>query len=188
MNESHDHDYEQQQQQGYTTPPPSPPPRYEAPGPAPGRKSPGVAAALSALLPGLGNVYVGYVQRGVLQGLTFAAAITVISAPGSGPLEPFLGIFIAFWWIFCMLDGHRRAGLYNLALQGGRVPEMPRDLELPGMGGGMASGVTLVVVGLLLFLHTRFEMDMEWLEEWWPLALVIFGGWLIHRARREKRA
>ena len=105
-----------------------------------------------------------------------------------GALEPFLGIFIGFWWIFCMLDAHRRATLYNLALEGGRAPDLPRDLELPGMGGGMASGVTLVVIGVLLLLHTRFEMDLEWVEEWWPLALVLFGGWLIHKARRQKAA
>jgi hypothetical protein len=41
----------------------------------------------------------------------------------------------------------------------------------------------LVVVGAIFFMDTKLNMDMEWLEEWWPVALVVAGVWLIYKAR-----
>ena len=145
-------------------------------------KNPAAAGILSAILPGLGNLYLGYTRMGFLQLLVFAGTITLLASEALPGLAPLLGIFLSFWWFFGIIDAHRKAKLYNLFLQrGAGLPGVPGDFELPG-GGSMSGGILAVVVGLLLFLHTKFDLSLYWLEDWWPLILVGFGGWLIYQA------
>lgn len=164
-------------------PPAGPPP---ATAPPTGLKAPGWAAFLSALIPGLGNIYVGYYQRGFVQALVFAGVIALLASRDFQDLAPFLGIFLGFWWFFGIIDAYRRAALYNQFVQGHQLQqELPRDLELPSQGS-VPWGVVLVFLGLVLFLHTRFDFSLSWMEDWWPLLLVYFGGWLIYKARRGR--
>jgi len=164
-------------------PPASPPPAVD---PSLGRKAPAWAAFLSAMIPGLGNIYVGYYQRGFVQALVFAGVIALLASDGFHGLVPFLGIFLGFWWFFGIIDAYRRAALCNQFLLGRPLhQELPRDLELPSRGS-VPWGLVLVFLGLVLFLHTRFDWSLSWMEEWWPLLLVYFGGWLIYKARRGR--
>ncbi len=163
---------------------PQPPAMPEAPLPV-RRKSPALATTLS-LLPGLGQAYVGYYQQGFINILVTAGTIALLnSMPGSG-LEPFFGIFLAFFWLFNMIDANRRALHYNRVAAGLGGEEVPDGFTVPGTGGSMFGGIVLTVVGLLLFLNLKFDMSMAWLEDWWPLALIAGGVWLIVKARREK--
>ncbi|MCB1163704.1 MAG: hypothetical protein R3C71_02895 [Candidatus Krumholzibacteriia bacterium] len=139
-------------------------------------KSPVLACFLS-LFPGLGQVYVGYYQRGFAHVLTIALCITLLAA-GIGDLTPLVGVFLAFFWLYNIVDAGRRAALYNQALDGIGNLEMPKDLELP-FGGSLAGGAALAALGVILLLNTRFDMSLAWVGEWWPLALVLFGGYLI---------
>jgi hypothetical protein len=167
---------------------PPQPPWSPSPGSGeiPGRKMPVLAGILSAILPGLGNVYVGYYQRGFLQAVVFAGIIAMLASGDFRGMEPFMGIFIGFWWLFGIIDAYRRAFLYNQFLLGReQVMEMPQDLQLPSRGS-VPWGLALVALGLILFLHTRFDVDLHWMEDWWPLVLVYFGGWLIYKARRRE--
>jgi hypothetical protein len=54
--------------------------------------------------------------------------------------------------------------------------------------GSLAGGVLLVAVGVTLFLNTMFDVPLDWLAQWWPLALVGAGAWLIFSDRRAKTA
>ena len=87
-------------------------------------------------------------------------------------------LFLAFFWLYNIVDAGRRAALYNQALDGIGNLEMPKDLELP-FGGSLAGGAALAALGVILLLNTRFDMSLAWVGEWWPLALVLFGGYLI---------
>lgn len=171
------------------------PPAAAAPAPPPAPatardvrvKSPAVACCLSAM-PGLGQVYVGYYQRGFLHAIVVAGLISVLATQNPGGLTPLFALFLAFFWLYNMIDAARRASLYNQALAGGREPHLPSDLESPGLGGSMVGGAILIVVGTLLLANTRFDISLEWLEEWWPAAIILFGAYLFFKAYQERSA
>ena len=68
----------------------------------------------------------------------------------------------------------------------GREIELPDDFEAPGLGGSLAGGAALVVIGLVLLSNTAFGASLDWLEDWWPVALVGFGGYLVYKAMQDK--
>ena len=176
---------------GMAEPPPVAP---QSPAPAPvGRsaqsqkwlyKSSSLAAFLS-LMPGLGQVYVGYYQRGFVNLAVVASVITALSVSLIPGLEPLFGIFLGFFWLYNIIDAYRRASLYNQALDGLGGVELPEDFQLPDRGS-VAGGVVLIVIGLLLFMHTKFDMSMAWLQEWWPLVAVGLGVYLVYKAKMGK--
>ncbi len=143
-------------------------------------KSPLLASLLSCF-PGLGQIYIGYYQRGFTHAIIVAVAITAL-ASGIGSLTPLFGVLLAFFWIYNIIDAGRRASLYNQAVDGVENIEMPQDIKLGG-GGSMAGGALLIAIGFVLFLYTRFDVSMVWLEEWWPLGAVVLGVYLIYKAR-----
>lgn len=174
------------------TAPPPPPAAHKPPAAAkrigatdPRIKSPFVAGALS-LMPGLGQVYVGYYQRGFVHILVIAGLIALMAAESLGPLLPLAGFFLAFFWLYNIIDAARRAALYNHALAGGEDIELPADFKTPSFGGSVAGGLAFVVAGLILLANTRFGMSLDWLEDWWPAALVFFGCYLIYRAAQDR--
>lgn len=145
-------------------------------------KSPVLATVLS-LMPGLGQVYVGYYQHGFIFLLVVASIIALLASGSLGGLTPLLGVFLPFFWVFNMVDANRRAAHYNRALDGLTAEEIPEDFQMPGARGSVPAGLILVVVGVLILLDLNTNWSMEWIENWWPLVLVIFGGWLIFKAR-----
>lgn len=156
----------------------------------PRRKSPALATIMSAM-PGLGQVYVGYYQQGFTNILIVATTITLLSQSGRIGLEalqPLLGVFLAFFWLYNLVDAGRRASFYNQALAGmDRLP-VPSDMHLPTGGGALAGGVGLILAGLVVFSNTMFGMSLEWLERWWPLGLVAVGAYLVYSSVRDRRA
>ncbi len=145
-------------------------------------KSPLLASLLSCF-PGLGQIYIGYYQRGFTHAIIVAVTITAL-AGGIGGLTPLFGLLLAFFWIYNIIDAGRRASLYNQAVDGVESIEMPQDIKLGG-GGTIAGGGLLIAIGAVLFLNTRFDMSMAWLQEWWPLGVVVLGAYLIYKARTD---
>jgi hypothetical protein len=140
-------------------------------------------------MPGLGQVYVGYYQRGFVFLAVVAGTIALLSSGvARGGLEVLAGLFLAFFWIFNMIDASRCAQIYNLAVAGATDEELRQSLQLPGTGGGTLIGWILVALGGLLLLNTLFDFDMSWLEDVWPAGLMLLGGYLIWSGRRSGRA
>ena len=152
----------------------------------PRRKSPVLALVLS-LMPGLGQVYVGYYQQGFTNVLVAASIIAVLSSNMAGGAEPLLGIFLGFFWLYNIVDAWRRATFYNNALAGIGPAAMPEDFTVPGSRGTLAGGAALVLVGVIALSHTLFGMPLDWLQKWWPLALIGVGGWLIYPSIAGKK-
>ncbi len=149
------------------------------------RKSPVMATILSSM-PGLGQVYVGYYQQGFICVVVAATIITLLNSSALRFAYPFMGMFLGFFWIFNMIDANRRALHYNRVAAGLGGEEVPDGFSLPGTGGSAVGGAVLVALGMLLFLNAKFDVSLEWLQDWWPLALVGGGIWLIAKARAEK--
>jgi len=146
----------------------------------PRRKSPLFATFLSAM-PGLGQIYVGYYQRGFVNAIVVGTLIALL-ASNLGPLTPLAALFLAFFWLYNIVDAGRRALLYNEALAGRGGIELPEDFKTPALQGSIPGGLAIVVVGGVLLSHSRFGLPLDWLNEWWPVALILFGVYLVVRS------
>ena len=108
-------------------------------------------------------------------------------------MEPPIGLFLAFFWLYNIVDAVRRASLYNQALAGLRAMDLPDDLPAttnlwPVKAGSLGGGIGLVVAGLLLFSHTMFNWSLRWVADWWPMGLVAVGAWLIYEDLQARAA
>lgn len=146
-------------------------------------KSPALATWLS-LGPGLGQIYVGYYNQGFINIAVVAGIITVLASSHIGFIKPFLGVFLAFYWIYNMIDANRRAHHYNKSMSGLGGETVPEDFKLPRTGGSLTWGIVLMALGVLFILDLNFDVSLDWIEDWWPLVLVIFGARLIFNARQ----
>lgn len=142
-------------------------------------------ATLLSLMPGLGQVYLGYIQQGFINSLVVGSLIALL-ASNIGGLEPLLGLFLAFFWLYNIVDANRRAILLNQRILGLAPGELPDDVS-PALRGSVFGGLALIVGGVLALAHVRFGLSMVWMERWWPLALVGLGIYLVWKAVKAAR-
>jgi hypothetical protein len=162
----------------------APPPA--APAPAVHRdpihqKVPFLAAILSGF-PGMGNVYNGLYLRGLVQFLIIGTLVNMLDHGGS----PFLGMALAFFWAFNVLDAYRQAVLINYGYSQDLglldTPQRPRAGQ-----GGLVAGIILTFLGIIAFLDQYVNIDLRWLYDLWPLAIVAVGVWLIVASIRDRQ-
>jgi TM2 domain-containing membrane protein YozV len=156
------------------------------------RKSPFLAAVLS-IIPGLGQVYIGYYIRGFVTVAVFLMTFTT-GIETRSDLAPVLILSAVFIWVFNVIDAGRMAALYNHAAAGSNTIELPSDLKLPKLGGSIMGGVLILIAGGIALSNTAFGMSLDWLEQWWPVFPLALGAYLFvrgvmdARATREKRS
>lgn len=151
----------------------------------PDAKSPALACCLSAM-PGLGQIYVGYYQRGFVHAVVVGVLIA-IQAGGQLPgLMVLIGFLLPFFWLYNMIDAYRRAALYNYALSGRTTIEPPKDFQMPKARGSIFGGLVVIAFSVILLSHTRFGVPLEWLEEWWPVAPLVLGAYLLIKGIQER--
>lgn len=146
----------------------------------PRRKLPLLALVLSAM-PGLGQVYVGYYQRGFVHAVVVGAMLALLGTE-IGPLTPLAALFLAFFWLYNIVDAGRRALLYNEALAGRAGIDLPEDFKAPALGGSIPGGLAVIAVGGVLLSNTLFGVPLDWIRDWWPAALIAFGVYLVGRS------
>lgn len=142
-------------------------------------KSPWLAALFS-FFPGMGNIYNGLYLRGFVFFLVFATCILL--AIKSSEL---FGLGVAFTWIFNVLDAYRQAVLINYgyghdlaAIEAARAPA--------AWGEKITAGILLLALGTVALLKQYFDIELSWLIDLWPLALLTFGGWLVWSAIQSR--
>ncbi|HEY3383594.1 MAG TPA: DUF5668 domain-containing protein [Vicinamibacterales bacterium] len=145
----------------------------------PRRKSPVLALVLS-LMPGLGQVYVGYYQQGFANALIIASLIALLASNRLHHMEPLFALFMSFYWLFNVVDAWRRAVFYNNALAGIGPATLPDDFPLSMGRGSLGGGIALIVVGAVMLSNTLFGVSLDWLEQWWPVAFIAVGAWLLY--------
>jgi hypothetical protein len=185
-------DMNQPPQAPQTTPaaaPPPPPP--VAFGPAappwrtlpPGAKNPGAAGVLG-IIPGLGHLYLGLMQRGAVLFGVWVLLITLAShSRGNGP---FPGILIPFWIIFSIIDAVQQARAINAT--GAPTPGLLGEDKPLKVSGSLTAGILLVLIGGFLLLSNFVTIDLSFLVDWWPALLVFFGAWQIYAYWKGKQA
>jgi TM2 domain-containing membrane protein YozV len=144
-------------------------------------KSP-VLATLLSLMPGLGQIYVGYYRQGFINVIVIAGLICLLSSWAiGGNLKPFFGFFMAFYWLFNLVDAYRKCTFYNNSMAGLGAFELPDGERLPGGRGSLVGGALLIIAGGIALAYTRFGISLDWIEDWWPLGLILMGAYLIYQ-------
>jgi hypothetical protein len=144
------------------------------------KRSPALAVVLS-MLPGLGHLYVGLYRRGIAFFAAFALSLTLANSRHGS-----LGVIIAFVWFFTLIDAFRCAQAINL---GQATAGIPQELASPTAlrVGNLGFGVLLLLVGAVLLYNQFYPLDLAFFEDWWPLAIVLFGAWVIGKHFFEQR-
>lgn len=164
---------------------PPPPPPYApqaAASPTPFKK-PVVAGLLSAL-PGVGHLYLGLYQRAAIFFTIFALLITFTERTGHRH-NPF-GIFIAFWFFFVLIDAVRQAHAINAT--GAPSSNLVTGEKPLKIQGSLAFGVFLILVGAFFLIDRLVTIDLTWLFDWWPAAVILFGVWQVFTYYKAKQA
>ncbi len=159
----------------------APPPPISGSGP-----NPTVAGILAGFFPfGVGAVYTGQYAKGLAHLAIFGLLIAGISSSDNGHSEALgviCGIGISFFYVYQIIDAVRSAR----AIQAGLPAPDPYGLAAT-FGGGAKMEITkiplgaiiLILLGVLFLLHT---MGLELgLDRFWPLLLIVAGGWLFAR-------
>ena len=153
-------------------------PRYKSP----------ILATLLSIMPGLGQIYVGYYQQGFINIVVIASIISLLNYDMlQHHLYPFLGLFLAFYWLYNMVDAYSKATYYNQGLAGLRPFGTSEAGHLPGAAGSLVAGVFMLVAGALALAYTRFGMTLEWIQQWWPLMLILMGAYLLYHSLARKK-
>ena len=145
-------------------------------------------AAFLSIVPGLGQVYVGYYRQGFVNVIVIGTLISLL-APGPRvhwPLTPLLVFFLVFYWLYNLVDAARRASFYNQSLAGIAPTEIPRQFRMPESHGSLAGGLLLILAGIVIGSHTVFGYSLEWLQRWWPIAPILIGTYLVYQSIAER--
>jgi hypothetical protein len=176
-------------------PPPAAPP-IAATGPVVvvEKKSPGLAGVLSAIFPGLGQLYLGLYQRAFKVAGAFVLCIWAVSGGFmGGHMAPLFGLGIAFIWFFGIIDAVRQAKAINSGYVGTGGFAASESTVLRPMRESMAGltwGVILVGIGALWLLDRYVDLDAFWaaVEDWLaPAAFIVLGLILIASYVAKKR-
>lgn len=191
MNETYDDTPEHGAAETPTKPkPPLPPPPGEVPPPAPAErapmptyelepgppKSPGLAAFLAIICPGMGYLYVWAYEKAFMIWAAIALSIFMI-------IEGLWGFsfVIAFGYFFSIFDSYREAQFYNLRAEGNEIPP-----PQPRGQGRLMFGVFLAVVAAVFLADKYFDLDMSWLLDWWPIPVFLLGVYFIVAAIMDR--
>jgi hypothetical protein len=157
----------------YTAPAGSATPLYPPPPGAPyqvrpaGSSSPTIAFILG-LFPGLGAIYNGQYNKGLIHIAIFASIIVALSTDIGEGLGAMLGIFLAGFVFYCAFEAMRTAQ----AKLAGTVPADPLESwskERP------IGPIILIGLGALLLLNNFRFFDFIRLGRLWPLVLIGVG-------------
>jgi TM2 domain-containing membrane protein YozV len=160
-----------------SAPPPLPPDAtaYRRP-----PKNPALATLLSVLLPGIGQIYNGHAGKAFA---FFGSWVASIYATATIDPMPF-AFLIGFVYLYNLIDAYKSAVAINARALGGLVDEEGADdAESPVWGG------TLIAIGLVLLLHNLGWLDLSRLQRYWPVLLIVMGGYLLYGSfQKRKRA
>ena len=106
--------------------------------------------------------------------------------PGRGPqlLSPTAEQHIQPSHCRCGSTAFTDLGVYHTHQQ----IELPEDFKVPAFGGSIFGGLLLIAVGTALLLNTRFDISFVWVEDWWPMAPILLGVYLLFKAIQERSA
>ena len=132
-----------------------------------------------AFIPGVGAIYNGEYMKALMFILIFGGTISLLDSRASRGLEPFLGLFLAGFYFYMILDSYRSAK----ALGAGPAAAPAGAWDVPGLGGdgkAMPIGpIVLIVIGSLFLLNSMDIFRFFNVFRFWPLALIGIGVYML---------
>ena len=141
------------------------------------RKSPGLAAVLG-VVPGLGAVYTGEFMKALIYVLTFAAFIGALNSDLGEPAEPILGVLLAAFIVFMVIDAYRSAK----AINAGQAPPIHVGRVMSDKPIGP---LILIGLGVLFLLEELHLFRIGWIFRYWPVFLIAIGAWMLYRRQQS---
>jgi hypothetical protein len=143
------------------------PPRVAMPIRPAGNSSPAAAFVLG-LFPGLGAIYNGQYNKGLIQIAIFASIIVGLSSDLDAGFIVMLAIFLAGFVCYCAFEAMRTAQAKNL----GETPVDPLESWSTGRPVGP---IILIALGAILLLNNFRLFEFIRLGRLWPLILIGAG-------------
>ena len=138
--------------------------------------SPGLAFVLG-LIPGVGAIYNGQYAKGIVHVVIFGLLISITSSGGASGYEPLFGLLIAIWYFYMPFEAYHTARKRQL---GEVVDEFSSVLPLRGHRTGFPLGpIILIALGVVFLFNTLGWFRIEDIVRWWPVALIVLGGYLL---------
>jgi TM2 domain-containing membrane protein YozV len=152
---------------------------YTAPYTAQAPYDPGAHPALALLLgfiPGVGAIYNGQYAKGLIHAVIFGILVSITSN-SRGSMEPLFGIMLAIWVFYMAFEAYHtaRKRRYGIVVEEfSSLFDAPAHTKFPG------GAVLLVVLGFILLLDTTDIINMDQLERYWPIGLILLGLYLLY--------
>jgi hypothetical protein len=150
--------------------------------------NPALAGVLAGFFPfGVGAVYTAQYAKGLAHLVIFTLLVLGASSGSSEAMSTVFGLAIAGFYFYQIIDSVRTAR----AIQMGQPPPDPFGLGTtfsPGLGSGdrmdaskMPVGALILIgLGVIFLLHTLNIWDFS-AQRFWPLVLIVIGGFLLVR-------
>lgn len=154
---------------------------YTAPVAPPVVGDPGAHPLLALMLgfiPGVGALYNGQLVKGLIHAVVFGLLVSITSSSHNGGLELLFGIMIAAWVFYMAFEAYHTA---KRRREGGPVEEFSSLFDIrPTHGRFPAGAILLIGIGFILLLDTTDMIDMDKLERFWPVGLIVFGLYMLY--------
>jgi len=149
-------------------------------------KSPALAGILSFFFPGTGALYNREYMKGILYMLIFAGLVTLQS---HGSSQPFMGLVLAGFYIFQVIDAIQVAKVLNQkALAGEAAAKGGDDFSLTVKSGSIFWGAALIVLGAVFLLGNFDVIDYDKLWRFWPVLVIGLGAKFIYDYYRRSKS
>jgi len=135
-------------------------------------KSPALAGVLSFFFPGTGALYNRQISKGLLFIVIFAGLVTMQT---SGEGQPFLGIILAGFYFYQIIDAIQTAKSINRRLLHGEGEEIEEIEEFPEVvkTGSIFWGIVLIVLGGVLLLANFEVISYDTIFDFWPVVVIV---------------
>lgn len=155
---------------------------YTAPSPVAPHPIAGASPALAFLLgfiPGVGAIYNGQYAKGLVHAVVFGLLVTAVSSHSLHGFEPLLGILIGVFVFYMAIEAYHTA---RKRASGQPIEEFS---SLVGVDDGFPTGaVVLIGLGILLLLNTLDLISIDAVIRFWPVGLILIGGYMLYSRMR----
>ena len=151
-------------------------------------KSPFLAGVLSFFFPlGAAPLYNGQVTKALIHFFVFAG---LVSMQESGYGQPFLGLMLAGFWIYQIIDSVQVSKDINRLAESGETMSEAKLTEVPAVlkQGSIFWGAVLMVLGAVLLLANFEIFSYETLFDFWPVAVIALGLKLVADHLSQKKS
>jgi len=136
-------------------------------------KSGAAAGILSAIFPGIGQIYNGQYVKGVLFLAIFTGLVTM--QPHAG--QPFQALMLAGFYIFQIIEAVQSSKEINrLALgENGAPAPLPPTPAAQARSGSVFWGIVLMALGGIFLLGNFEIIDYDRIFDFWPVIVIVIG-------------